>query len=48
MATGSRIGTINVGVRDDGSFDYRISPAGGVAAKGGLANAASTTGAPAA
>jgi len=48
MATGSRIGTINVGVRDDGSFDYRIAPAGGVAAKGGLANAASTTGAPAA
>ncbi len=48
MATGSRIGTINVGVRDDGSFDYRIAPAGGVVAEGGLASATSTTGAPAA
>jgi type VI secretion system protein VasG len=48
MATGSRIGTINVGVRDDGSFDYRIAPAGGAVPGGNLASTTTSTGAPAA
>jgi type VI secretion system protein VasG len=42
MATGKRIGTISVGVRDNGSFDNRITPAGD--AVPGLASAGAPAG----